>query len=96
MVAVGVWGIPPAPKDVYQEVLTAVALRLDLESLVEADHTDIGERGINLSGGQKARVGRLGVLCFVSLVVNKLLSASILIDDNDVMYEVHKCNAVYI
>lgn len=32
------------------------ALRPDLETLCDADLTDIGERGLNLSGGQKARV----------------------------------------
>jgi len=43
-------------------VLDASALRFDLEALVDGDATDIGERGINLSGGQKARVGVLAGL----------------------------------
>jgi len=29
----------------------------DLENMDDSDQTEIGERGINLSGGQKARVG---------------------------------------
>ncbi|CAE8584151.1 unnamed protein product, partial [Polarella glacialis] len=40
----------------YQQALEAAALELDLETLQAGDLTDIGERGINLSGGQKARV----------------------------------------
>ena len=40
----------------YQAVLDACALTKDLDSLPAHDLTEIGERGINLSGGQKARV----------------------------------------
>ena len=49
-------------QDIYETVLDASALRFDLEALVDGDATDIGERGINLSGGQKARVGVLARL----------------------------------
>ena len=42
---------------IKSQVLEAVALQPDLEALLDGDLTDIGERGINLSGGQKARVG---------------------------------------
>ena len=41
----------------YEEVVDACALREDLKHLAHGDRTEIGERGINLSGGQKARVG---------------------------------------
>eukprot|EP00897_Mesotaenium_endlicherianum_P000564 jgi/Mesen1/10508/ME000083S10016 len=41
----------------YEEVLDACALRRDIAELPHGDLTEIGERGINLSGGQKARVG---------------------------------------
>ena len=44
-------------QDIYDQVLDASALQADLEVLLDGDLTDIGERGINLSGGQKARVG---------------------------------------
>ena len=40
----------------YVEVLDASQLSQDLLTLPNADSTEIGERGINLSGGQKARI----------------------------------------
>ncbi len=40
----------------YEQVLYACALRDDIEILPAGDKTEIGEHGINLSGGQKARV----------------------------------------
>ena len=43
-------------EDRYQHVLDLVSLRQDLRELPNGDRTEIGERGINLSGGQKARV----------------------------------------
>ncbi|CAJ0583003.1 unnamed protein product, partial [Mesorhabditis spiculigera] len=41
---------------IYETVLEACALKSDLELLPAGDETEIGEKGINLSGGQKARV----------------------------------------
>ncbi|KAJ2605847.1 hypothetical protein EV177_006060, partial [Coemansia sp. RSA 1804] len=40
----------------YNRVIEACALRPDLDMLSGGDMTEIGEKGINLSGGQKARV----------------------------------------
>ncbi|KAG3071036.1 ABC transporter C family member 3 [Phytophthora cactorum] len=40
----------------YAQVLDASQLAMDLKALPNGDSTEIGERGINLSGGQKARV----------------------------------------
>ncbi|KAJ2749377.1 hypothetical protein GGI19_005691, partial [Coemansia pectinata] len=40
----------------YNRVIDACALRPDLDMLMAGDMTEIGEKGINLSGGQKARV----------------------------------------
>lgn len=41
----------------YDKVLDACGLRSDIQILPGGDMVEIGERGINLSGGQKARVG---------------------------------------
>jgi len=46
----------PFLRDRYDEVVAAAALLDDLAVLPAGDATEIGERGINLSGGQKARV----------------------------------------
>ncbi|KAJ2556689.1 hypothetical protein EV175_001836 [Coemansia sp. RSA 1933] len=43
-------------REFYSRVLDACALRPDLDMLPDGDMTEIGEKGINLSGGQKARV----------------------------------------
>ncbi|KAI5886823.1 P-loop containing nucleoside triphosphate hydrolase protein [Schizophyllum commune H4-8] len=40
----------------YTAVLDACALTADLDVLEDGDAAEIGERGVNLSGGQKARV----------------------------------------
>ncbi|ORZ19904.1 multi drug resistance-associated protein MRP [Absidia repens] len=42
--------------DFYDRVLEACSLKSDIQILSAGDETEIGERGINLSGGQKARV----------------------------------------
>ena len=40
----------------YQAILAATALQPDLRAIHGGDRAEIGEKGINLSGGQKARV----------------------------------------
>lgn len=40
----------------YHQVLEACQLTRDLALLDNADDTEIGERGVNLTGGQMARV----------------------------------------
>lgn len=40
----------------YRRVMVACSLVSDLSQFPDGDQTVIGERGINLSGGQKARV----------------------------------------
>uniref|UniRef100_A0A1I7XPB9 ABC transmembrane type-1 domain-containing protein n=1 Tax=Heterorhabditis bacteriophora TaxID=37862 RepID=A0A1I7XPB9_HETBA len=46
----------PYNKKLYNQVLNACALKSDLRILPNGDMTEIGEKGINLSGGQKARI----------------------------------------
>ncbi|KAF6260228.1 P-loop containing nucleoside triphosphate hydrolase protein [Scenedesmus sp. NREL 46B-D3] len=46
----------PYDKARYDAVIDACALNQDLAELPAGDLTELGERGINLSGGQKARV----------------------------------------
>ncbi|CAH2352501.1 oligomycin resistance ATP-dependent permease Yor1p [[Candida] railenensis] len=40
----------------YKKVISACALQQDLNSFDAGDYTEVGERGITLSGGQKARI----------------------------------------
>lgn len=46
----------PLDEGRYRETLHACALTHDLAVLPAGDATEIGERGVNLSGGQKARI----------------------------------------
>lgn len=40
----------------YQKIIELTELKYDLKTLEGGDNTEIGEKGINLSGGQKARI----------------------------------------
>lgn len=42
--------------DFYDHVIKACALNIDLKILPKGDKTEVGEKGISLSGGQKARL----------------------------------------
>lgn len=44
-------------REKYEETINICELARDLEILPNGDQTEIGEKGINLSGGQKARIG---------------------------------------
>ncbi|CAK79181.1 unnamed protein product (macronuclear) [Paramecium tetraurelia] len=46
----------PFEENLYEQAIKYSCLTLDLEILVHGDQTMIGEKGINLSGGQKARI----------------------------------------
>ncbi|CAB3400604.1 unnamed protein product [Caenorhabditis bovis] len=43
-------------KVLYDKIVEACALKEDLKQLPDGDLTEIGEKGVNLSGGQKARI----------------------------------------
>lgn len=47
----------PLDKERYVDTIRLCELQRDLEILPAGDLTEIGEKGINLSGGQKARIG---------------------------------------
>ncbi|GAB5360672.1 hypothetical protein AAMO2058_000647400 [Amorphochlora amoebiformis] len=49
------FGLPFQP-EWYREVIDACALKPDIESFHSRDFTVVGERGVSLSGGQRARV----------------------------------------
>ena len=53
----------------YDAVIDACALRPDLEMLPNSDMTEIGERGITISGGQKQRMNIARAIYFNSDVV---------------------------
>ncbi|EFN56982.1 hypothetical protein CHLNCDRAFT_143584 [Chlorella variabilis] len=55
----------PLEESRYRHVLEACALRPDLEMLAAGDETEIGEKGVNLSGGQRHRVA-LARACYAS------------------------------
>ncbi|KAJ3052959.1 hypothetical protein HK097_005357 [Rhizophlyctis rosea] len=46
----------PYDEERYHRVLEACALVRDIENLQGGDLTEIGEKGVNMSGGQKARI----------------------------------------
>lgn len=53
----------------YDEVVDACALRADLDMLPHSDQTEIGERGITVSGGQKQRLNIARAIYFDSDIV---------------------------
>lgn len=65
----------PFSAERYKKILDVCALTDDLHILIDGDMTEIGPRGINLSGGQRWRVSlaralysRAGILVLVSLI----------------------------
>ncbi|PSN60350.1 hypothetical protein BS50DRAFT_593794 [Corynespora cassiicola Philippines] len=56
-------------KDWYNKVVDACALRPDLEMLPNGDMTEIGERGITVSGGQKQRMNIARAIYFDADIV---------------------------
>ncbi|CAN3377209.1 oligomycin resistance ATP-dependent permease Yor1p [Diutina rugosa] len=67
----------PYDEDLYKEVIFACALEEDILMMPGGDRTEIGERGVTLSGGQKARVA-LARACYAQapiLLFDDVLSA---------------------
>ncbi|KAG6010759.1 hypothetical protein E4U21_004147 [Claviceps maximensis] len=56
-------------RDWYREVIKACALEADIDMLPNGDQTEIGERGINISGGQKQRLNIARAIYFDADVV---------------------------
>ncbi|GAV08511.1 hypothetical protein RvY_18193 [Ramazzottius varieornatus] len=50
------FSLPTLDLDLYHKVLEACALQQDLQGLTHGSQTQIGEQGVTLSGGQKARI----------------------------------------
>ena len=46
----------PFLEERYKEAISACCLEQDLDQFVEGDSTEIGEKGITISGGQRARI----------------------------------------
>ena len=74
----------------YKKVLKAASLTHDLSIMAAGDMTEIGARGINLSGGQKARIS------FARCLYNKLIGTNIyLLDDPLSAVDVHVGNNMF-
>lgn len=56
-------------KDWYNQVIKACALQADLDMLPNSDLTEIGERGITISGGQKQRLNIARAIYFDADIV---------------------------
>lgn len=80
----------PFERSKYNKVLEACALIQDLGTLPAGDLTEIGERGVNVSGGQKARIA-LARACYSDAsvyILDSPLSAVDAIVQNEIF---HKC-----
>ncbi|KAF0691727.1 Aste57867_17103 [Aphanomyces stellatus] len=78
----------PLDEELYNRVISACQLSPDLEMLPKGDATEIGERGINLSGGQKARISLARAMYHQEANVY-------LLDDPLSALDVHVANAVF-
>jgi ABC-type multidrug transport system fused ATPase/permease subunit len=71
-----VFGLPFV-EDRYRKVLAACALEKDMELLVDGDETEVGPKGVTLSGGQRWRIALARALYSRAgiLVLDDVLSA---------------------
>lgn len=58
----------------YTEILHACALDVDISLMIGNDLSYIGEKGINLSGGQRSRLAFARLVCILGRVLFELLS----------------------
>ncbi|KAJ6508901.1 multidrug resistance-associated ABC transporter [Mycena sanguinolenta] len=74
----------------YKRVLYACALYPDLELLEARDETEVGERGLTLSGGQKARVSLARAIYSTAAIIllDDVLSS---LDIHTAKWIVHNC-----
>ena len=66
-------------EDIYRKILQGCGLNVDMKELADGDSTVIGERGVTLSGGQKARLS-LARAAYYALVVARE-NAIVVMDD---------------
>ncbi|KAG0704981.1 multidrug resistance-associated ABC transporter [Suillus ampliporus] len=80
----------PFDEERYQQTLEICALISDLKILEDGDESEIGERGVNLSGGQKARVSLARAVYSRAsiLLLDDVLSA---VDAHTAHHIYHKC-----
>ncbi|CAH0474322.1 unnamed protein product [Peronospora belbahrii] len=73
----------------YQRVIEACQLKPDFDMLERGDQTEVGERGITLSGGQKSRVG------LARAMYRARHCDFVVLDDALSALDVHVSNAVF-
>ena len=74
----------------YWKAIDACALGADLDQLADGDSTLIGEKGVNISGGQKARIAlaRATYRCADVVLLDDVLAA---VDVHVGEHLIHEC-----